>query len=135
MNIMNEMESFLSEKGAPDIEQFIDKNLQITQQIYAYLEARSWSQKDLAKALGKSEAEISKWLSGTHNLTLKSLTKLETILEQDIITTPQMARHMYEQVRFVKVNVYASVNVPVYSEEYIELNTSKPYKLQLLKAS
>lgn len=68
--------------------QFISKNLDISQQVYEILESKGWNQKQLAKALGKSESEISKLLSGLHNLTLKSITQLEVVLESDIIITP-----------------------------------------------
>ena len=47
------------------------------------------SQKDLAYRLGKSPSEISKWLNGGHNLTLKSLAKLEAELNAPIIEVPQ----------------------------------------------
>ena len=44
--------------------------------------------KDLAEKLGKTEAEISKWLSGTHNFTLRSLAKIEIVLNETIIKIP-----------------------------------------------
>ena len=120
MNYEKEMEEFFLEKGDPAITQFVNKNLLITQQIFKYIHDRDWSQKDLANALGKSEAEISKWLSGVHNLTLKSLTRLETVLGEDIITTPLSARKQYEKVHFVKVKVFASINQPILQEDYPE---------------
>jgi len=43
------------------------------------------SQKDLATQLNKNESEISKWLSGTHNLTLRTISKLESALSIEII--------------------------------------------------
>ncbi|WP_296683679.1 helix-turn-helix transcriptional regulator [Flavobacterium sp.] len=72
-----------------DNKQFISKNLDISQQVFEILERKGWKQKNLAQALGKSESEISKLLSGLHNLTLKSITQLEVVLESDIITTPK----------------------------------------------
>ena len=39
--------------------------------IYALLEQKGMSQKDSAVALHKSESDISKWFSGTHNLVIK----------------------------------------------------------------
>ena len=45
-------------------------------------------QKDLATKLGKSEAEISKWLTGMHNFTLKTISKLEAVLDDTILETP-----------------------------------------------
>ena len=44
-------------------------------------------QKELARRLGKSEAEISKWLSGRHNFTIKSIEKIEIALKQTILYT------------------------------------------------
>lgn len=78
--------SFFAQKGPADIERFVDKNLDISQQVYALLKEKGWSQKDLASKLGKTDAEVSKWLSGTYNLTLRDITKIEAILEHDIIT-------------------------------------------------
>lgn len=68
---------------------FVDFNLAIIDQICDYLEAKKWNQKKLALALGKSESEISKWFSGTHNFTLHTLSKLQDILGETIITTPK----------------------------------------------
>ena len=88
MNKTEDLKEFFETKGPEDIERFVDKNLEISQQVYAYLDDRGWSQKEFARELGKSEAEISKWLSGTHNLTLRSIAKMEAVLEKDIIVTP-----------------------------------------------
>ena len=49
-------------------------------------------QRDFAKALGKTETEVSRWLSGTHNLTLATIAKMATVLGDDIITTTQSNR-------------------------------------------
>ena len=46
------------------------------------------TRRDLARLLGKSDAEVSKWLSGTHNLTLESVAKLEAALKADLLVTP-----------------------------------------------
>ena len=43
----------------------------------------------MAEELGKSEAEISKWLSGNHNFTLRSISKIETVLNDIIIEIPK----------------------------------------------
>ncbi|GEM_PF-4974526 len=37
-------------------------------------------QKDLARLLVKGESEISKCMTGTHNFTIKTLSKIEAIL-------------------------------------------------------
>ena len=87
-------------KIQPENRIFIQKNLEISEQISVLLKAKGWSQKDLALRLGKSESEVSKLLSGLHNLTLKSIVKLEVQLGSDIITTPLEASKKYSGVEY-----------------------------------
>ncbi len=104
MRKYQDISRFFEERGPEDIERFVDKNLDICEQVYALLRERGWTQKELAKAMGKSESEISKWLSGTHNLTLRSIAKLEAALGADIILTPQKAQKKFaERKRFQTV--------------------------------
>jgi antitoxin component HigA of HigAB toxin-antitoxin module len=77
----------LRAKIVPENRIFVKKNLAISNQIYALLDEKGWTQKELAIRLGKSESEVSKLLSGLHNFTLKSIAKLESELGSDIITT------------------------------------------------
>ena len=42
-------------------------------------------QKDLALQLGKKEAEISKWMRGTHNFTIDTLVSIEQALDAPIL--------------------------------------------------
>jgi antitoxin component HigA of HigAB toxin-antitoxin module len=71
-----------------DVKNFVDNSLEIAHQIDVLMKKKGMLQKDLANLLGKSEAEISRMLSGTHNLTIKSISKIEAVLEAKIITTP-----------------------------------------------
>lgn len=59
----------------------------IAQRIVTLLKQRHMSQRDLAHALGKTETEVSRWLSGHHNLTLATIAKMATVLGDDIVTT------------------------------------------------
>lgn len=43
------------------------------------------TQRTLADRLGKRESEISKWMRGTHNFTLKTIAKLEAVLGEPIL--------------------------------------------------
>jgi transcriptional regulator with XRE-family HTH domain len=67
-----------------DIDNYVERSFQIVDRIYQILSEQGKDQKTLAKALGKNESEISKWMTGTHNFTLKSLSKIETVLGQAI---------------------------------------------------
>ena len=68
---------------------FVDKSLEIANYIFQVMESKNMKQKDLAAVLGKTEAEISKWLAGMHNYTLRSLSKIEAALEETIVCTPE----------------------------------------------
>jgi transcriptional regulator with XRE-family HTH domain len=102
MNKYADLKEFFETKGPEDIERFVQKNLDISQQVYAHLDEKGWSQKDFAKALGKTEAEVSKWLSGMHNLTLRSIAKMEAVLDQDIIVTPMRVSSKGQSIKSVK---------------------------------
>ncbi|MEM1357534.1 MAG: helix-turn-helix domain-containing protein [Bacteroidota bacterium] len=45
----------------------------------------NWSQAELARRMGKSAPEISKWLSGKHNISLRTLAKLEAVLGLEMV--------------------------------------------------
>lgn len=81
----NNISNWLKEHGDPEIDKFVEKNLAITEKVRLALEAKGWNKGDLAKAMDKNPSEVSKWLSGMHNLTLKSIIKMEQALEIDLI--------------------------------------------------
>lgn len=76
----NSISSWLKEHGDPEIDKFIEKNLAITEKVRLALEVKGWNKGDLAKAMDKNPSEVTKWLSGMHNLTLKSIIKMEQAL-------------------------------------------------------
>ena len=69
----------------PEIKLQMEMSVAIANRIYDILEDRGMSQKDLAKRLGKTETEVSRWLSGTHNLTLATICKISAALEADVV--------------------------------------------------
>lgn len=68
---------------------FISKMLDVADRIHAILNQKGMTQNDLAVALHESESEISKWVSGTHNLELKTIVRIEGALGEDILTVPK----------------------------------------------
>ena len=56
-----------------EAKEFVDLSFKIVDRIYDILQEKGMSQKDLAEKLGKSEAEISKWMRGTHNFTISTI--------------------------------------------------------------
>lgn len=136
MNEYQAITNFFEQRGPEDIERFVDKNLDISQQVFAILEKKGWNQSDLANALGKSNAEISKWLSGSHNLTLRSIAKMEAILAADIIITPNKAEQQYKEIKYVTLKVQASKNVVIPSHiDYEETGEKKWQGKQILSVA
>jgi len=86
----------IEKRASKHSENFVKKSLDISDEVYDILKSKGWSQKDLAIKLGKTEAEISKWLSGLHNLTIKSITKMEEVLGEEIIMTKSVAKDVFE---------------------------------------
>jgi transcriptional regulator with XRE-family HTH domain len=89
--------SRILKRTKPENKIFVDLGLDISEQVRFIIANHPTlkSQKAIATALGKEESEISKWLSGLHNLTLESLSKLTAVLGQDIIMTDLKAKEKY----------------------------------------
>lgn len=68
------------------VRQKVNLSFQIVDRIHDILETKGYKQKDLAVMLGKSEAEISRWMRGTHNFTLDTIMNIEDVLEAPIVT-------------------------------------------------
>lgn len=91
----NMITDWLDQHGNPEIEAFVEKNLAITDKVLTALEAKGWSKGQLAEAMGKSPSEVSKWLSGMHNLTLKSIIKMEAAMGIDLIHCEPIKEYEY----------------------------------------
>ena len=79
--ILDEIRSQIS----PEIKKQLEISVSLSNRIYDILETKGMNQKDLAKLLGKTETEVSRWLSGTHNLTIATIAKISVALGEDII--------------------------------------------------
>ena len=76
----------IRETMSPEMKKQIELSVSIANRIYEILEAKGLSQKDFARLMGKTETEVSRWLSGTHNMTVATLAKITIVLGEDIIT-------------------------------------------------
>jgi transcriptional regulator with XRE-family HTH domain len=65
---------------------FVKKYLDFVDRVHQLMEDRGMTQRELAEALGQKPSAISRLLgSDAHNLTLKSIAKLEAYFGQDIM--------------------------------------------------
>ena len=69
----------------PETRERVALSFQIVDRIHEILERRNLRQKDLAEMLGKSEAEISKWMRGTHNFTIDTVVSIEEALQAPVL--------------------------------------------------
>lgn len=76
--------SYLSEVSE-DVKAEIDLSFAIVDRIDVILKEKGMTQRDLAEALGKNEAEISRWMRGTHNFTIRTLAKISNVLGTPIV--------------------------------------------------
>lgn len=85
--IMDEIRSTIT----PEMKLQMEMSVAIANRIYEILEAKGMTQKELAQKLGKTETEVSRWLSGTHNLTLSTICKISAALGEEIVIVPKQA--------------------------------------------
>lgn len=71
-----------------DLKLELDLSFAIADKIDAILKKKGMTQKEFAKKMNKTEAEVSRWLSGTHNFTLKTIAKITAVLGKSIVTIP-----------------------------------------------
>lgn len=79
--IMDEIRSTIS----PEMKLQMELSVAIANRIYDILEEKGMSQKDFARLMGKTETEVSRWLSGTHNLTMATICKISAALDADVV--------------------------------------------------
>lgn len=72
---------------------FVDWYTDIVIRINQILREKGISQKELAEGMNKNSSEISKWLSGEHNFTLRSLAKLSAQLGEPLLEVPKKKQH------------------------------------------
>ena len=72
-----------------DVEIFVRLYADLVVRINQLLVENNISKKQLADKMDKKPSEISKWLSGEHNFTLRSLAKLSAELGEPLLEVPK----------------------------------------------
>lgn len=75
-------------KVPESVKRQVDISFALADRIDACLRRKGMSQKELAKKMKKTDAEVSRWLSGTHNFTLRTICAIESALEVELISIP-----------------------------------------------
>lgn len=69
-----------------EVDRFVSNSFDVVDRIHFILRKKGYTQRDLAKILNKSESEISKWMSGMYNFTLRTIASIEVKLGENILS-------------------------------------------------
>ena len=86
----------------PEEQARTNRKIRIASIIADALTVKGIAKKQFAKKVGRKPSEITKWLSGTHNFTLDTLTDIEQVLNIKLITDKrkiQAKSHVLGDVR------------------------------------
>ena len=68
-----------------DIQQEVDLEFAISNRINELMVQRGLTKLEFAQALGKRPSEVTKWLSGQHNFTIRTLSLLSSFFRESLI--------------------------------------------------
>lgn len=68
-----------------NIERQVNLSMSVSDRIALILKERGMTQKDFARKMGRTEAEVSRWLGGTHNFTFSTIAKISSFFNEDIV--------------------------------------------------
>lgn len=85
MRTMNKSFEQMLKSVPPEIQQEVELEFAISNKIYDLMDSKGFSKLQFAQALGKRPCEITKWLSGQHNFTIRTIAMLSTFFGEPII--------------------------------------------------
>lgn len=88
---LDELEAQLPEEE----KRLIEKQIDIAVQLDEYIKEMGIAKKEFAERLGWQPSYLSRVLAGGTNLTLKTIAKLEAVLQRDLIVTPLVYESEY----------------------------------------
>ncbi len=71
---------------SPAIQQEVSLEFEISNRIYELMTEHGLSKVQFAQALGKHPSEVTKWLSGQHNFTIKTISLLSSFFGEPLIS-------------------------------------------------
>lgn len=68
-----------------EIKAEVDLSFAISERLERLIKDKGLSKKEFADAIGKRPSEVTKWLSGQHNFTLRTLAMLSTFFGESLV--------------------------------------------------
>ena len=75
----------MSAAVTPEIRQEIDLEFAVSNRIEELMKKYGFTKLQLAQKLGKRPSEITKWLSGQHNFTLRTIAQLSAFFGEPLV--------------------------------------------------
>lgn len=116
------------DKTPKEVEIFVQLYGDLVVRINQLMKEKGYTQKDLAEKLDKKPSEISKWLKGEHNFTLRSIAKLESELGATILYVPKTRTFQSVGSGKTSFTVYKNVESPSIDYSKFEKATIKSDK-------
>jgi ribosome-binding protein aMBF1 (putative translation factor) len=104
------IQSLLAEITPEEHERTV-KQMMMSARIEDGIIAKGWNKGDFAKKMGKNPSEVSKWLSGSHNFTLDTLTDIQRVLGIQLLCVEEEKPIIQEVVKVEYRTVLVSSKV------------------------
>jgi transcriptional regulator with XRE-family HTH domain len=97
-------------KSTPeDVKIFVDLYADLVVRVNQLMEDKGVSKEEQSEELNKNPSEISKWLNGEHDLTLRSLAKLQAELGEPLLQVPKKETNVeYSEGEVRKVHTFVT---------------------------
>jgi hypothetical protein len=88
-NMRSQIARRIYDETPAEVKIFVRKYGDVVVRVHRLLKEKGCSQNDLGENLEKTPWEVSKWINGDHNFTLRGVAKLEAELGSEILVVPQ----------------------------------------------
>jgi transcriptional regulator with XRE-family HTH domain len=100
------------------------KQMMMSARIEDGMIAKGWSKGEFAKQMGQTPSTISKWLSGSHNFTLDTLTDIQRVLGIQLLCVKDEEPTKEEVVKVVYKTIFISPTFASNSKSYVPNSTN-----------
>lgn len=102
----NNITNWLAENSNPEQTRRTEKMFELASKIIDIMEETGMNRVQLAEKMGKQPSEISKILSGSHNVTLNTVFAIEEALKKEIIFFSEQKQETKEITKYVYFNIH-----------------------------
>lgn len=122
---------FLGNKEKSVKQIYAIKSMALTEYINNFVEDKDFKQSEVAEKLDMFESQLSRWLSGVHNMTLQSIMKLESACSIEILNPAIWDGTSLAKPKRVFERVFSEKAAEVESEIHLDKNQAKVFTMPL----